>query len=343
VEPEIQFIPEGEAIALLPVPESGCKPIVVIGTDAIRRGFDPTCLKQAITTRTAPGVSELVLNPDAHAGYGAPIGCVLASPTHIYPGPIGVDIKCSMSLLQLDLPAEAIRERPIRRAIIDAICKRIPTGPGRGSRTVPMGRAVSEELGMRAVTEGASGEVLRELGVPTEWASRCEDSCHVGHDGSKEVLRRRLADILRAGVVRDFGEKASQLGSYGGGNHFGECSIVQVGSSERARSVALSFGLRDGFVAFMSHCGSRGFGNLLAQNQFRLLRQRFEQWGTPLPGGDRELVYAPLGTQEANDYLDDMALGANFASCSCTARAPRAPSRPATRSRQPPTAPPASP
>ena len=50
----------------------------------------------------------MVLNPDAHAGYGAPIGCVLVSPTHIYPGPVGVDIKCSMSLLQLDLPAEAV-------------------------------------------------------------------------------------------------------------------------------------------------------------------------------------------------------------------------------------------
>ena len=92
VEPELKFIPEGDAIALLPLPGSALKPIVVIGTDAIRRGFDPTCLKQAIATRAAPGVSELILNPDAHAGYGAPIGCVLASPTHIYPGPIGVDI-----------------------------------------------------------------------------------------------------------------------------------------------------------------------------------------------------------------------------------------------------------
>src|SRR5690606_26768497 len=37
------------------------------------------------------------------------------------------------------------------------------------------------------------------------------------------------------------------------------------------------------------------------------------KWDIPLPGQDRELVYAPLGTQEADDYLDDMALGANFA------------------------------
>jgi tRNA-splicing ligase RtcB len=43
------------------------------------------------------------------------------------------------------------------------------------------------------------------------------------------------------------------------------------------------------------------------------LQAKFALWGIPLPAGDRELVYAPLETEEANDYLDDMALGANFA------------------------------
>jgi tRNA-splicing ligase RtcB (3'-phosphate/5'-hydroxy nucleic acid ligase) len=73
------------------------------------------------------------------------------------------------------------------------------------------------------------------------------------------------------------------------------------------------FGLRQGCAAFLSHCGSRGFGYALAHHQFRVLQEKFERWGIPLPGLDRELVYAPLGTPEANDYLDDMALGANFA------------------------------
>src|SRR3989442_9343909 len=63
----------------------------------------------------APGVTALVLNPDAHAGYGAPVGCVLTSPTHIYPGPVGVDIKCSMSFLQLDLPDRRTCRRTTRR------------------------------------------------------------------------------------------------------------------------------------------------------------------------------------------------------------------------------------
>ena len=66
-------------------------------------------------------------------------------------------------------------------------------------------------------------------------------------------------------------------------------------------------------MAFLSHCGSRGFGHDLASGQFKALQSKFETWGTPYPAGDRQLCYAPLGTAEADAYLDDMALGANFA------------------------------
>src|SRR5712672_2199166 len=102
-----ELIPTGEATAMLPT-NNHTKPITVIGTAAIRETFDEKCLEQAVNSRLAPGVTDLVLNPDAHCGYGAPVGCVMISPTHIYPGPVGVDIKCSMSLLQTNLPAEAV-------------------------------------------------------------------------------------------------------------------------------------------------------------------------------------------------------------------------------------------
>src|SRR6188768_4399753 len=110
-----------EATGYLPARGSRGKPITVIGTEAIRQGFDAKCLEQALNSRGAPGVTDLVLNPDAHAGYGAPVGCVLVSPTHVYPGPVGVDIKCSMSLIQLDLPVDAVADKSTRRALINAI------------------------------------------------------------------------------------------------------------------------------------------------------------------------------------------------------------------------------
>lgn len=307
------FHETGEATAILPLP-NGQRPVTVIGTARIRETFDEGCIRQAINSAMAPGVSRMVLNPDAHVGYGTPVGCVMASPSHIYPGPVGVDIKCSMSLLALDLDESAVSDVRTRRALIDAICERTPTGTGRGQRSVAKSRDVGEELGSRVVTEGASEFVCGALGIPAEWAVRCEDSEHTGHDGTRVALQSRLERLKgEERFAKKFPTKVRQLGSYGGGNHFGECEVVRVGDSERARGVAGVFGLRDGGVAFLSHCGSRGLGHDLAQGQFRAMEAHFLRWGIPLPGGDRQLVHAPLGTVEANDYLDDMALGANFA------------------------------
>jgi tRNA-splicing ligase RtcB (3'-phosphate/5'-hydroxy nucleic acid ligase) len=307
------LIETGEATAILPLPNDQ-KPVTVIGTEAIRRTFDESCLMQAVNSAMAPGVSQVVLNPDAHVGYGAPVGCVMASPTHIYPGPVGVDIKCSMSLLAIDIDESAIRQPMVRRRLINAICERTPTGTGKGQRHVAKSRHVSDQIGRKAITQGASAEVCEALGIPVEWAQRCEDSSHVGFDGTHDALERRLDILCRNNQFSQrMPRKVRQLGSYGGGNHFGECEVVRVNDSDRARDVAEVFGLKDNGVAFLSHCGSRGFGHDLAAGQFRALQAHFEKWDTPLPGGDRQLVYAPLGTHEANNYIDDMSMGANFA------------------------------
>lgn len=302
-----------EAIGILPARDARLSPVTVIGTRAIRDGFDATCLEQALNSREAPGVTDLILNPDAHAGFGAPVGSVLVSPTHVYPGPVGVDIKCSMSLLQLALPADEIADRRVRRALIDAILERTPTGAGKGQRSVKKSRSVSEQWGERIVTEGASREVCEHLGIPTTWIERCEDSFHVGYDNTQRALEIRLGKLRSEDLLPRFKDQMSQLGSYGGGNHFGEANVVHIAADARAHDAARVFGLIDGHVAFLSHCGSRGFGHSLASNQFKTLQKRFSEWGIPLPGGDKELVYAPLGTPQANDYLDDMALGGNFA------------------------------
>jgi tRNA-splicing ligase RtcB len=303
----------GEATGFLPARDSKGKPITVIATEAIQQTFDAKCIEQALNSRSAPGVTDLVLNPDAHCGYGAPVGCVMVSPTHIYPGPVGVDIKCSMSLLQMDLPVDAIKERPIRRLLINAIGERTPTGPGKGQRSVKKSRKVNVELGKRIAVEGASEDVCKALGIPPEWAQRCEDSFHVGHDGTRDALANRLDLLFKIGNLGRFEDKMQQCGSYGGGNHFGEAEAVEIAKNDRAQKIAKTFGLKDNCVAFLSHCGSRGFGYNLAQGQFKTLQEKFAMWGLPFPGEDRELVYAPLGSDEANNYLDDMALGANFA------------------------------
>lgn len=303
----------GEATGIIPARNTKLTPITVIGTEAIRNGFDSGCINQALNSREAPGVSEFILNPDAHSGYGAPIGSVMVSPTHIYPGPVGVDIKCSMSLLQTNVHKDQIEDKTIRRALIDAICLRTPTGAGK-DRTAMRGRVISPELGRKVCLEGASKEVCEALGIPPEWAERCEDSSHVGHDRTKEALVKRLDILMEKNQFSErFPKKVNQLGTYGGGNHFGEAEVVEIVDSIEARRAAETFGLKQDHIAFLSHCGSRGLGHDLASNQFKALEKLFDTWGIPYPANDKKLVYAPLGTQHANDYLDDMAIGCNFA------------------------------
>jgi tRNA-splicing ligase RtcB (3'-phosphate/5'-hydroxy nucleic acid ligase) len=304
--------PTGEATAIVEMP-GAMSPIQIIGTEAIRKTFDEGCLQQAINSRQAPGVSQVVLNPDAHLGYGAPVGCVMVSPTHVYPGPVGVDIKCSMSLLQTTLPASEIETPQVRRELIRAILDRIPTGPGRGQRDVPKSRHVDERLGFDVSIEGASKNVLGRLGIPSAWAERCEDAFHRAPDNSTDSLAMRLIRHQLNKTLANFANKCTQLGSYGGGNHFGECEVVDVRPDARSQQIAEHFGLVHGKVAFLSHCGSRGLGHSLAMGQFQTLSDKFRKSGTAFPAGDAQLVYAEVGSQEAFDYLCDMAIGANFA------------------------------
>ncbi|EMI45249.1 RtcB family protein [Rhodopirellula sp. SWK7] len=303
----------GPATATLSVGDS-MSPITVIGTESIRESFGPQTYQQAINSRLAPGVSRVVLNPDAHVGYGAPVGCVMVSPTHVYPGPVGVDIKCSMSLLQTDLPADAIEEHTVRRKLIKAIAKRVPTGAGRGQRHAPKARSVDGSLGFRVATEGASKMVLKKLGIPKAWADRCEDAYHTAADGTSDSLAARLEWMGRdRDKLNRIESKYRQLGSYGGGNHFGEAEVVQVSQDPHARQIAEQIGLRHNHVAFLSHCGSRGFGHDLAMGQFRALKSSFQKQGLAFPAGDPQLVYAEADSPEGRLYLSDMAMGANFA------------------------------
>jgi tRNA-splicing ligase RtcB len=288
-------------------------PISVIGNEAIRDSLDPVCLQQAINCRRAPGVTDVFVNPDAHLGYGAPTGSVIVSPSFLYPGSVGVDIKCSMSLIQFDVPALEIADHRTRRELLSAVNRRVPTGIGKNRKKGRNVRRIDKRLGEQIVVEGASQYVLTQLGIPNEWSARCEDSAHLGHDGTSDSLRKRLGQLNDLRQLSGFSEKINQLGTLGGGNHFGECEVVQIGGDAKSQTVAEAFGLQDECVAFLSHCGSRGFGHKLASQQLKLLNEHFNAWRIPFPSGDAQLVYAPLGSQLANDYLDDMALAANFA------------------------------
>ena len=296
-----KIVKTGPARYLLPVP--GRRPVTIIANEAILAGLDEKCLEQAMNGASAPYVNRMVVNPDAHTGYGVPVGCVLASKDAIFPAPVGPDIKCSMSFLQSDLAASALVEKTTRRALIDAICARIPTGAN--NRQAAKGRRIDRETLREVAIFGAIPRVLEKLGIPESWRESCEDSSH----GDPVELAARLQVVCAANSRLE--PSLASLGSYGSGNHFGEAEVVTIAPEMEA--LAAHFGLKDGCIGFLSHCGSRGFGYKLADAHFKSLAAKFKLWGTPLPGGDAHMVYAPLGTPEATAYLADMALGANFA------------------------------
>jgi len=62
--------------------------------------------------------------PDAHQGYGLPIGGVLAVRSAVIPYAVGVDIACRMRLTVLDLPLSLFNRRPqtFRRALANNTC-----------------------------------------------------------------------------------------------------------------------------------------------------------------------------------------------------------------------------
>lgn len=297
----------GEATGQIDLGPDHC-PIEVIGNESIRGSFGDSCIYQAMAAARSPGVSRFVLNPDAHWGYGVPIGSVLVSPTHIYPSPVGVDIKCSMSLLQTDVPEDAIADPRVRRQLIREIESRLANG-----RKPARDQGVTEESGFDAAVHGGSKKVVKHFGIPQAWLDRCEAAKHSVLNDAQDSLAIRMEKLIREKVITDFQGKCRQLGSYGGGNHFGECEVVRVVDSENARKTASSFGLRDGCVGFLSHCGSRGLGYALATNQFYQLKTAFKKKGLAYPNGDAQLVYAEYGSPEATEYLTDMSLGANFA------------------------------
>lgn len=68
--------------------------------------IDPKALHQMYNACEIPVARKAAVMPDAHVGYGVPIGCVLATENAVIPNAVGVDIACRMKLSVLALAPE---------------------------------------------------------------------------------------------------------------------------------------------------------------------------------------------------------------------------------------------
>jgi tRNA-splicing ligase RtcB (3'-phosphate/5'-hydroxy nucleic acid ligase) len=273
--------------------EDGAKPIKVIGTEKITSAMDANTACQAMNINKAPDVDEVILNPDFHMGVGVPIGSVVATNEIVYPSPVGVDIYCSMSLLQTNVPMSSADEGSMRN-LMGEISKRIPCGIGKtGSfKNGIIGDALSRNIFMKGATNSKN---LEALGINKDWAERCESTGHVVD--------------LSLPKGHPIYSKSSQLGTYGGGNHFGDCCVTKVIDIPNSQT----FGLKNECLSFLSHCGSRGVGFTLANEQKKAIEAFFKKWRIPFPSGDKELTYVVKGTEQFNAYMSMINIGANFA------------------------------
>ena len=77
------------------------------------------------------------------------------------------------------------------------------------------------------------------------------------------------------------------------------------------QEIAKGFGLEEGKVVVMLHCGSRGFGHQICSDYLKILADYNEKNNIQLE--DKELIYARIGTEEADSYLKAMKCAVNFA------------------------------
>jgi tRNA-splicing ligase RtcB len=68
--------------------------------------IDQASVDQVRRACELPVAAAAALMPDAHVGYGLPIGGVLATRNAVIPFAVGVDIACRMKVTVLDLPIQ---------------------------------------------------------------------------------------------------------------------------------------------------------------------------------------------------------------------------------------------
>lgn len=240
-----------------------------------------------------PGIlKHAMVMPDGHEGYGFPIGGVAAFDARdgiVSPGGVGYDINCGVRLLATPLTEKEVK--PKIREICDVLFENVPSGVGSKSQKL---RVSDSELG-EVSTRGIEWAVEKGYGRKQDIERTEEYGKIPGADYSC------VSDLARK-------RGKAQIGTLGAGNHFLE---VQVVDKIMLPEVAKKFGLFEGQVVVMIHCGSRGFGHQVCDDYLRVVMRKAEELKLPMP--DRELVYVPLNTKEAQQYLGAMRCAVNYA------------------------------
>ncbi|RMG34331.1 MAG: RtcB family protein [Gammaproteobacteria bacterium] len=268
-------------------------PGILYASEALLQAMDDKVYEQVCNVATLPGIVEAShAMPDAHWGYGFPIGGVAAFDPDdggiVSAGGVGFDISCGVRTLHTGLTPADIRAR--QKALADALFERIPAGLGSTGAIRLSNREMTDML-----RGGARWAVEQGYGSEADLERIEEQGRMAGADPDQvsEQARRRQRD---------------EMGTLGSGNHYLEVQrVTQIFDEE----LAAAYGVALDDIKVSIHCGSRGLGHQIGTEFLKRMAKAAQQYGISLP--DRELACAPIDSPVGQQYLGAMRAAINCA------------------------------
>ena len=127
------------------------------------KNLEDAAVQQLKNACTLPVAVSGALMPDAHVGYGLPIGGVLATADAVIPYAVGVDIACRMKLTVMDLPVSTLTDD--RSRLKHAIERETRFGMGASFKTRRQHDVLDADWRVTAVTAGLKDRAWSQLGT----------------------------------------------------------------------------------------------------------------------------------------------------------------------------------
>jgi tRNA-splicing ligase RtcB (3'-phosphate/5'-hydroxy nucleic acid ligase) len=265
-------------------------PAIIYADENLIRDMDDKVYDQAVNVATLPGIVQAsYAMPDAHWGYGFPIGGVAAFDSDrggvISAGGVGFDISCGVRTMLTGLSVADIL--PAQKALADSLFRQIPAGVG------SKGAITLDAIDVQAMLAGgARWAVDRGWGEARDLERIEEQGCMAG--AQPECVSERAKERQRR-----------EMGTLGSGNHYLE---IQAVSEIYDPAVAQSFGLANDNIVATIHCGSRGLGHQIGTEFLKEMVVTAKDAGIELP--DRE---PPINSEVGQRYLGAMRAAINCA------------------------------
>jgi tRNA-splicing ligase RtcB (3'-phosphate/5'-hydroxy nucleic acid ligase) len=268
-------------------------PAVIYADEELLAGMDDKVSRQLSNVASLPGiVGAAYAMPDAHWGYGFPIGGVAAFDAEeggvVSAGGVGFDISCGVRTLVSSCTREDVLG--VQERLADELARAIPAGVG------STGRLRLDDHELDSMLAGGARWALGRGYGSAEDLERIEEGGRIAGADPHAISQRARH------------RQRDEMGTLGSGNHYLE---VQWVTDVYDAGAAAGFGLAPGRVVVSIHCGSRGLGHQVGTDYLRDMVVAAPSFGLVLP--DRELACAPIRSELGGRYLGAMRAATNCA------------------------------